>query len=207
MNSECLPGRYPSALWNPSPNHDERPEGLGIELIVIHAISLPPCYFGGGFVQDFFLNQLDPGLHPYFAEISDMRVSAHLLIERNGQLRQFVPFQQRAWHAGQSSWRGRTRCNDFSLGIELEGCDAQVFTIAQYDSLAAVVGWLQGYLGLPDEVDRVVGHSDIAPGRKTDPGPGFDWSYLRSRPEWPFTHPKRGTDPKYGTDPERAHGN
>jgi AmpD protein len=186
MNAERLPDRHPAAIWHPSPNYDARPDGIGIELIVIHAISLPPCEFGGGFVTDFFLNRLDPARHPYFSEIAGMRVSAHLLIERDGQLRQFVPFQQRAWHAGQSSWRGRTRCNDFSLGIELEGCDTQAFTASQYVRLAEVVGWLQRYLGLPDELDRVVGHSDIAPSRKTDPGPCFDWLYLRSKPDWPF---------------------
>ena len=163
----------------PSPNHDERPPDAGIELIVIHGISLPPGEYGGGYVQRFFQNRLDPGEHAYFAEIRDLRVSAHCLIERDGAVTQFVSFADRAWHAGESEWRGRRRCNDFAVGIELEGCDDEAYTDAQYDSLAALIAALRAaYPTLA--ADALTGHSDIAPGRKTDPGPHFDWPRLRS---------------------------
>lgn len=158
----------------PSPNCDERPGGQDPVLIVVHAISLPPECFGGEGVRQLFTNTLDPAEHPYYAEICDLRVSAHFLIRRDGSRTQFVPATMRAWHAGASCWRGRERCNDFSIGIELEGSDSQPFEAAQYDALARLVEVLcRRY-----SIEAVVGHSEIAPGRKTDPGPHFDWNRL-----------------------------
>ena len=160
-----------------SPNCDARPEDASIDLLVIHNISLPPNEFGGGYVKDLFLNTLDPSIHPYFEEIKGMEVSSHLLIERDGSLIQFVPFNKRAWHAGQSCFEGRERCNDFSIGIELEGADDVEYTDAQYRVLRAVVLCLQmTYSSLSGR--NIVGHCDIAPGRKTDPGDSFDWDRL-----------------------------
>lgn len=157
-----------------SPNFSERPDGMQIDVLVIHNISLPPGDFGGGWIDDLFCNQLDPTAHPYFRGIADLRVSAHALIDRHGHLTQYVAFDKKAWHAGQSCFDGRQQCNDFSIGIELEGCDDKPFTDAQYRCLAALTRHLQGmYPGITP--DRIVGHSDIAPGRKTDPGPCFDW--------------------------------
>lgn len=179
MSLPPLPERYPNALWRPSPNFDRRPDFSEVELVVIHAISLPPGVYGGGHISEFFQNRLDPHRHPYFAEIHELKVSAHLLIERSGQIVQFVAFDQRAWHAGVSEWRGRTRCNDFSIGIELEGCDWDIFSERQYIGLASVIQWLQSYRPILQEAGHLVGHSDIAPTRKTDPGPGFDWVRLQ----------------------------
>ena len=159
-----------------SPNCDERPEGTSIELLVIHAISLPPGEFGGPAIEALFLNELDPAGHPYFATIADFRVSAHFLIRRDGALLQFVPCAKRAWHAGASHWRGRERCNDFSIGVELEGADDVPFEDAQYATLGALTKALAAAYPLVD----VLGHSDVAPGRKTDPGPFFDWSRYRA---------------------------
>ncbi len=158
----------------PSPNCDARPEGRSIELIVIHNISLPPGVFDGDAVIDLFTNRLDWDAHPYYQGIRGLRVSAHFLIRRDGSLIQFVPCTMRAWHAGVSSWQGCERCNDFSIGIELEGTDETPFTDAQYATLNGLVRQLkQAY-----PVKAIVGHSDIAPGRKTDPGPFFDWQRL-----------------------------
>jgi N-acetyl-anhydromuramoyl-L-alanine amidase len=172
---------WPEAWRCPSPNRDARPDGVDPELIVVHAISLPPCEFGGPFIAQLFCNTLDPGAHPYFAEIADLRVSAHVVIGRDGCTTQFVPFDERAWHAGASRWRGRDRCNDFSIGIELEGCDERPFTDAQYATLVRLIRWLRArFPRLADEA-AIAGHSDIAPGRKTDPGPRFDWGYLAAR--------------------------
>nr|WP_298135799.1 1,6-anhydro-N-acetylmuramyl-L-alanine amidase AmpD [uncultured Pseudomonas sp.] len=162
----------------PSANFNARPLGE-ISLLVIHNISLPPGQFGTGKVQEFFQNQLDADEHPYFAEIAFMQVSAHFLIERDGLITQFVSCLQRAWHAGQSSFVGRENCNDFSLGIELEGTDELPFTDAQYLALIELVGLLQAaYPAITAE--RICGHSDIAPTRKTDPGPAFDWARLHA---------------------------
>lgn len=156
-----------------SPNYDARPEGVQVSLIVIHAISLPPDQFGGPGVIELFTNCLDPEAHPYYATIHQLRVSAHFFIRRDGELIQFVPTAARAWHAGVSCWQGRERCNDFSIGIELEGCDTQAFEPEQYAALVALLGRLRRrYPGV-----AVAGHSDIAPGRKTDPGPCFDWAW------------------------------
>ena len=154
-----------------SPNFDARPPGESVCLIVVHAISLPPAQFGSDDIVRLFTNTLDAQAHPYFRDIADLRVSAHFLIRRDGELLQFVSCAQRAWHAGRSSWNGRSRCNDFSLGIELEGCDDLPFEDAQYHRLARLIAVLRA--GHP--IAAVVGHSDIAPGRKTDPGPCFDW--------------------------------
>jgi AmpD protein len=163
-----------------SPNHDDRPANTEVSLLVIHNISLPPEQFGGPWIEDFFCNRLDPNAHPYFREIHRLQVSAHLLIRRDGELVQFVPFDQRAWHAGQSCFAGQEKCNDFSIGIELEGSDTQDFTAAQYDSLIEVTHLLQQrYPAIKTE--RIAGHSDIAPERKTDPGPHFDWSAFRQQ--------------------------
>ena len=157
---------------------DARPAGVTPELIVVHGISLPPGDFGGPWIEQFFCGHLDAAAHPYFAQIAGVRVSAHVLVRRDGGLVQFVPFGDRAWHAGVSSWRGRSACNDFSVGIELEGTDEQPYDSAQYTALAALVRALCAtYPGLSR--DQVVGHSDIAPGRKTDPGESFDWPRLR----------------------------
>jgi AmpD protein len=161
----------------PSPNCDDRPQGVLPELIVVHGISLPPGRFGGPHIDHLFTNALDPGAHEYFRDIAGLRVSSHLLIRRTGEVVQYVPLHRRAWHAGKSSYRGRAQCNDFSVGIELEGTDDQPYTVAQYRRLAAVIRLLRR--GIPSLASAaVVGHSDIAPGRKTDPGPAFDWQRL-----------------------------
>lgn len=167
-------GLLQGAEWLASPNFGERPQG-DISLLVIHNISLPPGEYGGGYVQSFFQNRLDPDVHPYFAEIAGLQVSSHLLIERDGSLTQFVNFLDRAWHAGVSSFGGRDNCNDYSIGIELEGCDDQPYSAAQYQSLAQVTKVLMATYPLITS-ERIVGHCDIAPGRKTDPGAAFDWS-------------------------------
>lgn len=160
-----------------SPNCDERPDGTEPELIVIHGISLPPGQYGGSWIDALFTNTLDPGAHPYFAGIHQLRVSSHLLIRRDGEVVQYVPFHRRAWHAGASQFEGRERCNDFSIGIELEGCDEKPYEPVQYARLAGVIVALeQAYPRISRE--RLVGHSDIAPGRKTDPGPAFRWTTL-----------------------------
>lgn len=161
-----------------SPHHNARPGGE-ISLLVIHGISLPPGEFGGPWIDDLFLGRLDPTAHPYFAEIATLQVSAHCLIRRDGELAQYVPFDERAWHAGASEFAGRSACNDFSIGIELEGTDESGYTEAQYLALAELTQTLQRHY--PDITpERIVGHFDIAPGRKTDPGPSFDWAYYRS---------------------------
>jgi AmpD protein len=171
--------RLQQARWQPSPNCDARPDPADISLLVIHGISLPPGEFGGAHVDALFCNSLDAAAHPYFAEICHLRVSAHLFIGRDGALTQFVPFDRRAWHAGVSEFRGRTACNDYSIGIELEGTDETPYTDAQYERLGVVAhALLSTYTGITPQ--RIVGHSDIAPGRKTDPGPAFDWARFRA---------------------------
>ena len=170
----CDRGWLADARACPSPNHGERPANSEVSLLVIHNISLPPGQFGGGYIEQFFSNQLDRNAHRYFAEIADLQVSAHLLIDRQGELIQFVPFDQRAWHAGDSSFAGRDNCNDYAIGIELEGTDTAAYSDRQYASLTRVCRQLLvRYPALSAE--RIVGHSDISPGRKTDPGPAFDW--------------------------------
>ena len=162
-----------------SPNADARPKDIEINLLVIHSISLPPKQYGGDYIEALFTNSLDSSLHPYFEGIAGLKVSAHVLVRRDGSFVQFVPFSKRAWHAGVSHFDGRERCNDFSIGVELEGCDDEPFELIQYKRLAALTTLLiDAYPSISH--DRIVGHSDIAPGRKTDPGPYFDWHYFRS---------------------------
>jgi len=164
----------PQAEFRPSANWDERPGDAPVDLLVIHNISLPPGEFGGPWIDDLFMNRLDPQAHPYFQEIAGLRVSAHLLIRRDGRLIQYVPLDRRAWHAGESNFCGRERCNDYSIGIELEGSDDQPFTDAQYATLIRATQAIQQHFPQITGA-RITGHSDIAPGRKTDPGPCFDW--------------------------------
>ena len=160
-----------------SPNFDDRPQGVAIELLVVHGISLPPGQFGAGCVEQLFCNRLDADAHPSFSEIRGLKVSAHLLIDRQGEIIQFVPFHKRAWHAGVSEFDGRENCNDFSIGIELEGADDVQYETAQYKTLAQVITALQ-QVWPHLTADRIRGHCHIAPGRKTDPGPAFDWERL-----------------------------
>lgn len=160
----------------PSPNFDERPAGSKISLLVIHNISLPPGEFGGDAVAGLFTNTLDCDAHPYFQGLRGLKVSAHFFIRRDGEIVQFVACDKRAWHAGQSSWCGVERCNDFSVGIELEGTDDVPYADRQYEQLAALTASLQRRYAVQD----IVGHADIAPGRKTDPGPAFDWPRFRA---------------------------
>ena len=163
------------ARWTPSPHYDERPEDAEISLVVIHNISLPPGEFGGPSIDDLFLGRLDPDGHPFFKEIEGLRVSSHFLIRRDGEVIQYVPTELRAWHAGVSQWQGREKCNDFSIGIELEGADDVPFAEPQYEALTHLLVALRARYG---ELD-LAGHSDIAPGRKTDPGPWFEWARIQ----------------------------
>ena len=167
-------GRVSIARQIASPNHDARPDGTPITLVVVHGISLPPGAFGGRAVERLFTNRLDTASRPDYASLAGLRVSAHFFVRRDGRLLQFVPCAERAWHAGVSSWKGRERCNDFSIGIELEGTDDIPYTGAQYAMLARLVKVLRRRYPIAD----VVGHCDVAPGRKTDPGPAFDWARL-----------------------------
>ncbi len=172
-----MQGRIEPARQVPSPNCDARPAGADPELIVLHGISLPPGEFGGPGIVDLFTNRLDWDAHPYYAGIRGLEVSSHLLIRRDGTVTQFVPFTERAWHAGPSCFRDRECCNDFSIGIELEGTDDMPYDDAQYEVLADVVrALIAAYPRL--SARRIAAHSDIAPGRKTDPGPAFDWRRL-----------------------------
>jgi AmpD protein len=167
-------GLLPGVRYLASPNCDDRPAGEPVRLVVVHAISLPPGEFGGEGVERLFMNALDPQAHPSYSDIYDLRVSAHFFIRRSGAIIQFVPVAKRAWHAGASCWRGRDRCNDFSLGIEIEGCDDKRYEPIQYIRLARLIRLLRKTF----PIEEVVGHAGIAPGRKTDPGPCFDWPRL-----------------------------
>lgn len=171
-------GWLDAARHVPSPNYDDRPDNETPSLIVIHNISLPPGQFTGNAVEDLFTNRLDWDAHPYYQSIRGLTVSTHFFIRRDGELIQFVPCSKRAWHAGMSQWRGRGKCNDFSIGIELEGTDHHPFTEMQYARLASLLSSLKSSYPIQD----IVGHSDIAPGRKTDPGPNFDWVRLNNLP-------------------------
>lgn len=162
----------------PSPHHDCRPDDEVPSLLVVHNISLPPGEFGGPWIDALFTGTIDPTAHPYFAGIAHLRVSAHCLIRRDGEIVQYVPFDKRAWHAGGSCYQGREKCNDFSIGIELEGTDTEPYTDAQYRQLAAVTQLLMHVY--PAMSNHITGHSDIAPGRKTDPGSSFDWKRFRA---------------------------
>lgn len=166
------------AVRSLSPNYNDRPDAADISLLVIHNISLPPAVFGGDYVAQFFCNELDCSLHPYFEQLETLQVSAHLFIDRKACITQFVPFDKAAWHAGESCYQGRDNCNDFSIGVELEGVDDQLYTEEQYTQLIAVTELLMAtYPRITS--DRIAGHSAIAPCRKTDPGPAFDWEYYR----------------------------
>ncbi|MDT8281586.1 MAG: 1,6-anhydro-N-acetylmuramyl-L-alanine amidase AmpD [Gammaproteobacteria bacterium] len=179
MNINTSTGLLEDCTQCPSPNKDTRPENTGVDLVVIHSISLPPGEYGGNAIEQFFQNQLDKDQHPYFAEIHDLEVSSHLLIKRSGEIVQFVPFHERAWHAGQSNYKGRERCNDFSIGIELEGTDTDMFEDIQYAQLSRLIVSLKKTY--PSISDNITGHCDIAPGRKQDPGSGFDWEKLKTQ--------------------------
>lgn len=178
MRIDPISGMLDEVRFVPSPNCDARPVGAFPEVLIIHAISLPPNEFGGPGVEQLFCNTLDPKAHPYYEQVCSLKVSAHLLIRRDGRLVQFVPLHLRAWHAGQSECEGRARVNDFSIGVELEGCDDIAFEPAQYAVLSELSGALMhAYPAITPT--RIYGHSDIAPGRKTDPGPCFDWARFR----------------------------
>ncbi|MEO0437155.1 MAG: 1,6-anhydro-N-acetylmuramyl-L-alanine amidase AmpD [Pseudomonadota bacterium] len=170
-------GWFSGARRCPSSNFNARPVGVEPELVVVHSISLPPGCYGGGEVEALFCNRLDCSRHPFYSQLVGLRVSAHFLIERSGELIQFVSCQDRAWHAGESHWRMRSNCNDFSIGIELEGMDVYAYETAQYKTLSGLLAALfLEYSRL--SMETLVGHSDIAPGRKTDPGPAFNWAFL-----------------------------
>lgn len=174
-----IPTQFPQISFSQSPNFNVRPPQITIDLLVIHSISLPPGIYTGNSVVDFFCNQLDFSAHPYYQNIQDLKVSAHLFIRRSGEIIQFVPFSERAWHAGKSCFQNRTNCNDFSIGIELEGTDFEVFTKNQYASLFLSTKAIRSaYPSISAE--NIVGHQDIAPERKTDPGPYFDWQSYRA---------------------------
>lgn len=174
---QVVNGQLIGARQIPSPNYNQRPENTEIQLIVIHNISLPPSQFGGGYIEKFFQNQLDWSQHPYFQTIEGMQVSTHLLILRTGEVLQFVNLNDRAWHAGRSTYLSKVECNDYSIGIELEGSDSTDFEAIQYQTLVEVVATLQTVY--PKTNHHLAGHSDIAPGRKTDPGPHFNWQFFR----------------------------
>ena len=179
MSSSIDDGWYRPARRLHSPNCNERPDPGDVSLLVIHNISLPPGEFGGGYIQDFFCNQLDCGAHPWFDRLRGVEVSAHVLIDREGNCHQFVPFHRRAWHAGESCFEGREQCNDFSIGIELEGTDDAPYTQQQYASLVRLtLAIMESYPAITSA--RITGHSDIAPQRKTDPGAAFDWPRYRA---------------------------
>jgi AmpD protein len=185
-------GWLEGAVRRRSPNQDARPDPADVSLLVVHGISLPPGEFGGPWIDALFTNRLDLAAHPYFARLGDLRVSAHLLIRRDGGMVQYVPFGARAWHAGESRFAGRERCNDYSVGVELEGADEVPYTDAQYAALAAVArALMRAYPAIVP--DRIAGHSDVAPGRKTDPGPAFDWARLRASIAGPAPQPPVST--------------
>jgi AmpD protein len=193
-------GLVETARFIASPNFDDRPAGCAIDLLVVHHISLPPGEFGGSGIVALFTNRLDPAGHPAYAALAGVKVSAHLLIRRDGELIQFVACAKRAWHAGESRWKGRARCNDFSIGVELEGTGELPYTDAQYAALAAVTRALQARYPIAD----IAGHSDIAPGRKTDPGPSFDWARYRALLRKAATRKKRPTRKRAAKRPSRA---
>lgn len=179
LRVDTATGLLSGARQVPSPNHDERAPGVTPDLIVVHGISLPPGDYGGPWIDRLFTNALPAQHHPYFAAVADLKVSSHLLIRRDGAIVQYVPLHKRAWHSGLSSYRGRDKCNDFSIGIELEGADDDAYEPTQYRVLGeTIVALCHAYPTLSRE--HIAGHSDIAPGRKTDPGPGFDWPRLRA---------------------------
>jgi AmpD protein len=178
MHIDTQTGLLAEARQQPSPNYDDRPADTAIDLLVIHSISLPEGEFGGPWIDQLFCNELEASGHDEFSKICDLKVSSHILIRRDGEIVQYVPFQHRAWHAGESSFEGCERCNDFSIGIELEGSENQAFEETQYQQLTELTRELMKHY--PDITQqRITGHNDIAPGRKTDPGPNFDWGKIR----------------------------
>ena len=179
MELDAATGLLQGIRYRPSPNCDPRPRDAAIDMLLIHGISLPPGEFGGPYIDQLFCNELDPAGHPYFCTIASLRVSSHALIRRDGTIVQYVPFHQRAWHAGQSEFQGRECCNDFSIGIELEGADDLAYTPEQYQSLVQLTRLIMRHWPAITPA-RIVGHSDIAPGRKTDPGPAFDWTVYKA---------------------------
>ena len=194
MKPRWYAGWWSAARRSRSPNFGPRPPGTPVSLLVVHSISLPPGQYGGPAIEDFFLNRLDWDAHPYFEAIRGLQVSAHFVIRRSGEVIQFVSCDRRAWHAGASRWHGRENCNDFSIGVELEGLEGESFEAAQYEALVALARAVaRRYL-----VGAVAGHEHIAPGRKQDPGPGFDWDRLQAGllagggPDWDF--PESATD-------------
>lgn len=182
-------GWWSAARAVPSPNFGPRPSGIAVNLVLIHSISLPPGCYGGTDIERLFLNQLDVTAHPYFMQIRGMQVSSHFVLRRDGELLQFVSCDERAWHAGASSWHGRPQCNDYAVGVELEGLEGDVFADVQYDALARLVGALAGQY----PIEGVAGHEHVAPGRKRDPGPGFDWPRLQQGLGWPARYFPEGT--------------
>jgi N-acetyl-anhydromuramoyl-L-alanine amidase len=185
-------GWWAGAQHRPSPNHGPRPAGVAVSLLVLHSISLPPGVFKGDAVQRLFLNQLDPDAHDSFRSLRGLQVSAHFFIRRSGRVMQFVSCEQRAWHAGVSRWRGRENCNDYSIGIELEGLEGGLFEPVQYQGLGGLIQLLRRRY----PITEVVGHEDIAPGRKHDPGAGFDWRRVRSGTAWRLAlRGKSGVEP------------
>jgi AmpD protein len=180
MSPEWDDGWWRPATRVPSPNFSARPEGALVDTVVLHSISLPPGQYGGDGIERLFTNTLDWSAHPYFETIRGLEVSAHFLVRRDGTVLQFVPIDRRAWHAGRSSWAGRAEANDWSIGIELEGLEGDTFEPAQYDALAALLPAIDRIRA----VRNVVGHEHVAPGRKIDPGPGFDWAALAARLRW-----------------------
>lgn len=181
-------GWWLQARWVESPNCGPRPPGAGVSLVLIHNISLPPGQYGGPGVEHLFTNRLNPQSHPYFVTLARVAVSAHFFIRRDGEVVQFVSADERAWHAGTSSWQGRENCNDFSIGIELEGCDDAPYSFEQYENLREL---LQA-LGRRYPIHAIAGHCDVAPGRKTDPGPHFDWHAIKHDfPHWKLPNGKR----------------
>lgn len=190
-------GRWRGGWWSgarrrSSPNFGPRPAGVAVELVVLHSISLPPGVYGGDAIQQLFQNRLDGREHPYFAQVCGLQVSAHFLVRRGGELLQFVSCDARAWHAGQSAWRGRENCNDWSIGIELEGLEGALFEPAQYAALARLLQALVGRYPLTE----LVGHEHVAPGRKHDPGAGFDWLALPRQPGYPAALAITGPHPQ-----------
>lgn len=180
-DADWIEGWWQRASRCASPNHGPRPPGADVSLAVIHSISLPPGEYGGDAIERLFTNRLDWDVHPYYGRIRGLQVSAHFLVRRTGELQQFVSCDRRAWHAGLSSWRGRAGCNDYSVGIELEGLEGQRFELAQYDMLAQLLATLRDRYRLTD----VAGHEHVAPGRKQDPGDGFEWQRLIEALAWP----------------------
>jgi AmpD protein len=180
LSVDVKTGLLPEARQVPSPNCDDRPAGCEPELIIVHGISLPPGEYGGQWIEQLFTNRLNPADHPYFREIAEQKVSSHLLIRRDGELVQYVALLKRAWHAGTSCYKDRERCNDFSVGIELEGVDTVAYADIQYEVLCRTIDALRNAFPSLKRAP-IVGHSDVAPDRKTDPGPAFDWQKLHAR--------------------------